>query len=84
MLHSLPHLTHHHSQKGAPLLGDIAGPGSLRAPELPLGYIVSPVSPTHELGIVPAWLRARPGAFETTSGDLGREDRNPGELGPGG
>lgn len=81
MLHSLPHLTHHHSQKGAPLLGDIAGPGSLRAPELPLGYNVSP---THELRIVPAWLRARRGAFETTSGDLGREDRNPRELGPGG
>lgn len=84
VLHSLPHLTHHHSQKGAPLLCDIAGPGRLRAPELPLRYNVTPTHELHWELIVQAWLRARRGAFETTSGDLGREGRNPGELGPGG
>lgn len=44
VLHSLPLLTYYYSQKGSPLLCDIPGPGSLRAPELPLH---DKVSPTH-------------------------------------
>lgn len=44
VLHSLPLLTYHYSQKGLLLLCDIPGPGSLRAPELPF---YDKVSPTH-------------------------------------